>query len=849
MKRKLASCFVTALLLFGFLGGLMGGAAGDQEPNNAFTEAESIQPGDYTGGLSETVDEEDYYKFTMAEGQRYILTCKVTSGTRARFETYDPNQEFIHETGWIAAGAEPVVLDYTLGHANAGSYYLKVEFGGGTTTVFYSFTLQILDQSDAGQQGDAGDTDTTARPIQPGTYEGWLANEDKSDYYSFDVPPGNKIDLTLTVASSAPSACTMRIQLYDPNKEYVKATDWKHAGLSEGIIHQTSDITGGTYYVEVEYGGKGGNYTLSLNLIPENDAGTGTDVSGSFDRTPMALPGPGTYEGYLLHDDKKDYYSFDVPNGNKIVLKLTVGANVPSGGTLRANLYKPDKEWLNATDWKAAELSDTIFHQTSDTTGGTYYAMVEYGGKGGNYTLALELIPENDADSGTDVSGDINTAYLISGNGTYTGYIHDDDKKDYYKFNVSGGQIIMFNFTNLGAEPKTVRLQMYRPNKEWLKSTEWLNPGISENEVVWITNNAGAGQWYLMVEGDNAYRFDLTLTDQTDAGELGDAGDDINTARPVQRGENYTGLMGDDDEKDFYSFSAVTGEKLSLGFRVTSGSEEGRLTLYGPDKNEIDATDWVNPDVPTTLEYTATASGLYYILIETGNNEYMFNVTLASAVMDTENPVVTVTYPANRTTLTTATINVTGTASDDVGVEKVEVSLSGIVWWLATGTNTWTYYNLTLPEGTSTIYVRVTDYSGKTNITSVEVTYSTAPPDTVKPKIEITSPKPGAKVTKRTIFVCGTATDDTSLSVDVEVFVNGVKATQVRSFMGVFMGNVTLKEGKNNITVVARDAAGNEATKSVTVTYEKPSSQPGFGALLLLVAVGAGLALLRRRRD
>ncbi|MEM2977012.1 MAG: hypothetical protein QXW06_05090, partial [Thermoplasmata archaeon] len=96
MKRKLASCFVAALLLFGFLGGLMGGAAGDQEPNNAFTEAESIQPGDYTGGLSATVDEEDYYKFTMAEGQRYILTCKVTSGTNARFETYDPNQEYIH---------------------------------------------------------------------------------------------------------------------------------------------------------------------------------------------------------------------------------------------------------------------------------------------------------------------------------------------------------------------------------------------------------------------------------------------------------------------------------------------------------------------------------------------------------------------------------------------------------------------------------------------------------------------------------------------------------------------------------------------------------------------------------
>ncbi|MGQ9583403.1 MAG: Ig-like domain-containing protein, partial [Thermoplasmatota archaeon] len=612
---------------------------------------------------------------------------------------------------------------------------------------------------------------------------------------------------------------------------------------------QTSDVTGGTYYAQVEYSSKGGNYTLALELIPENDAGSGTDVSGSMDRTPMALTGPGTYEGYLLDDDKNDYYSFDVPNGSKLILKLTTGSNVPSGGSLRLQVYSPDKNYLNSTDWKYADLSDTIYHQTSDTTGGTYYAQVEYSSKGGNYTLALELIPENDAGSGSDAPGDINAnPLLLPGNGTYEGYIHDDDKSDWYKFNVSNGQIIMYNLSCGLAEPDTVRFNMYRPNKENYQTSEWLNPGVSQNELGWITNNAGAGQWYLEVEGDNTYSFQLTLLDQSDAGELGDAGDDINTPRPVQVGENYTGLEGDDDEADYYSFDASIGERISIGFVITSGSDEGQLHLLGPDKNEIDSTPWVSPNVSAALGHTVAAAGTHYIHIATGNNEYIFNITRLTAVNDTEAPGITVTSPANGSTVYNATIDVTGTASDNIGVAKVELSLSGIIWWLATGTTTWTYHNLTLGNGSNTIYVRATDQSGNTNTTSILVTYSTAPADTTKPNITLMTPKPGAKVTKKTIRINGVATDDSGLVEEVEVRVNGVKATSVLSVLGAFGGNVTLKEGKNTILITARDAAGNEATMSLTVTYEKPKPQPGFEALLLLVAVGAGAALLRKRR-
>jgi hypothetical protein len=59
---------------------------------------------------------------------------------------------------------------------------------------------------------------------------------------------------------------------------------------------------------------------------------------------------------------------------------------------------------------------------------------------------------------------------------------------------------------------------------------------------------------------------------------------------------------------------------------------------------------------------------------------------------------------------------------------------------------------------------------------------------------------------------------------------------------GSFSVRVSLKTGKNTITVQATDTAGNSASKTVSVTYNKPSSFiPG---MLLPMAVAAFLVML-----
>jgi len=90
-------------------------------------------------------------------------------------------------------------------------------------------------------------------------------------------------------------------------------------------------------------------------------------------------------------------------------------------------------------------------------------------------------------------------------------------------------------------------------------------------------------------------------------------------------------------------------------------------------------------------------------------------------------PAVAIFSPQEGATLRSAIVTVTGTASDDVAVVKVEVSAGGTIWELASGTTSWSAV-LTLAEGGNTIYVRATDTSGNTATTTVTVTVQSPPP-------------------------------------------------------------------------------------------------------------------------
>lgn len=122
-----------------------------------------------------------------------------------------------------------------------------------------------------------------------------------------------------------------------------------------------------------------------------------------------------------------------------------------------------------------------------------------------------------------------------------------------------------------------------------------------------------------------------------------------------------------------------------------------------------------------------------------------------------------------------------------------------------------------LTDGSHTIRVDASDYDGNA-ATQKTVTFKV---DTVPPTLSISSPADKLITNKTTVTVEGTTNDATSSPVTVTIKINSGTAESVTvGADGNFSKALTLVEGDNTITVVARDAAGKTTTVTRTVTLD-----------------------------
>lgn len=88
--------------------------------------------------------------------------------------------------------------------------------------------------------------------------------------------------------------------------------------------------------------------------------------------------------------------------------------------------------------------------------------------------------------------------------------------------------------------------------------------------------------------------------------------------------------------------------------------------------------------------------------------------------------------------------------------------------------------------------------------------------DTVPPELSVTSPVNKLVTNKTKVTVAGTTNDATSSPVTLTI--NGSAVTVYDD--GTFSKDITLKDGSNTITVVAKDGAGRTTTVTRTVTLD-----------------------------
>jgi RHS repeat-associated protein len=213
--------------------------------------------------------------------------------------------------------------------------------------------------------------------------------------------------------------------------------------------------------------------------------------------------------------------------------------------------------------------------------------------------------------------------------------------------------------------------------------------------------------------------------------------------------------------------------------------------------------------------------------VDNAGNAATASVVVTRQQPDTQAPGVNITTPANNSQTTQATVTVSGTAIDSgtnaSGVASVTVN--GVSASFDAATGNWTLAGVSLSYGANTITAQAVDRAGNTGTGTITVTRQQ--PDTQAPDLAITQPAANAQTQAETTNVAGTVADaGANASGVASVTVNGA-ATQLNTQAGTWsLANLPLSIGANVITVRAADNAGNQTTRTITVTRKPVDTQP-----------------------
>jgi Bacterial Ig domain len=193
------------------------------------------------------------------------------------------------------------------------------------------------------------------------------------------------------------------------------------------------------------------------------------------------------------------------------------------------------------------------------------------------------------------------------------------------------------------------------------------------------------------------------------------------------------------------SGSTVSGPVNVSGSASDSGASLARVQVSvdgGPYQPASGTSLWSFP-----LDTTSYPNGTHTIVAQATDTSGSSAVATETVTVsnssttppppppDTTPPTVAISAPADGSTLS-GTVSVSGSASDNVGVSTVQVSVDGTAdggaYHAAQGTSSWSYSldTTTLTNGSHTISARATDTSGNVYTTSESVTVqnSSAPP-------------------------------------------------------------------------------------------------------------------------
>lgn len=253
------------------------------------------------------------------------------------------------------------------------------------------------------------------------------------------------------------------------------------------------------------------------------------------------------------------------------------------------------------------------------------------------------------------------------------------------------------------------------------------------------------------------------------------------------------------------------GQTYNLTYNSTTKKYEATVTA--PSKSSYNQTDHV---LGGTVKATDQAGNVTTV----DQTHSTLGASLKLRVKEKVAPVISITAPSAGAYITNTTPTIAFSVTDaDSGVNSgtIAVTIDGTAISSVTKTAITGGYKCTctpaaLKDGAHTISVTASDNDG--NAASAKTSSFTV--DTVPPTLSVTAPTDGLITNKSTVTVTGKTDDATSKPVTVTV--NGTAVT-VRTD-GAFSKDVSLANGSNTITIIAKDMAGKTTTVTRTVTLD-----------------------------
>ncbi|WPB73030.1 Ig-like domain-containing protein [Archangium violaceum] len=241
-------------------------------------------------------------------------------------------------------------------------------------------------------------------------------------------------------------------------------------------------------------------------------------------------------------------------------------------------------------------------------------------------------------------------------------------------------------------------------------------------------------------------------------------------------------------------------------------------TLVGSDSSPPFSLAWDTRTMPNgtyALSVVAfDAAGL------SSSGEPAVNVTLNNDLIP---PTVSLTAPAAGATIT-GTITLSATASDNVGVTKVEFYDDSTLL----GSDTTSPYSLSWnsrngPNGSHTLTARALDAEG--NITTSAPVTVTTDNDLTPPLVTLTDPTEGAIIIG-TITITATATDDRGMN-KVEFYANTtLMCTDTSAPYSCTYNTRSLPNGARTLKARAYDTTNNASVSSINIVFNNDLTAP-----------------------